>query len=285
MTDPRPGGLTCAEAMELAPAYVLGALEPAELATVRAHLQECPEAHPAFAELGSVVPALARSVPITAPAPDLGARIMAAARAEAARAASVAALGRPALGDASHLTEAVPRRGPNGDARPEPERRPFAIVQLLRAPRWAAVAAVLVVTVLGVWGLQLQGTVAGLTAYRDGVTAVVDAAAAPGARLAVLRAAGGPSGLAAVSSSGLTLVVRDLAPTSGRQVYEAWLIGSDGQPLPAGSFGVGGDGIGRLVARMPVEEAGVVVALTREPGPGATTPSLPVLIQGKATGA
>jgi anti-sigma factor RsiW len=52
------------EVLELAGAYVLGALEPAEAAAVRAHLASCSESHADIAELGGVLPALAESVPI-----------------------------------------------------------------------------------------------------------------------------------------------------------------------------------------------------------------------------
>ncbi|MER3453456.1 MAG: hypothetical protein C4344_07475, partial [Acidimicrobiia bacterium] len=65
-----------------------------------------------------------------------------------------------------------------------------------------------------------------LTAYRQGIAAVLDAAAAPGSQLAVLAADSGtgPRGLAAVRADGtVVLAMRDLAPTVGSQVYEAWL--------------------------------------------------------------
>src|SRR5690242_5346085 len=80
----RFGGLTCDEVRDLAPAFVLGALPADEADRVREHLVACPEEHPELAELGSAVPALARSVEAAQPRPDLGARILAAARAEQA---------------------------------------------------------------------------------------------------------------------------------------------------------------------------------------------------------
>src|SRR5512143_3983014 len=58
--------LTCDEVRELAGAFVLGALDAAEAAAVRAHLAAAghADAHPEIAELGAVVPALAEIVPI-----------------------------------------------------------------------------------------------------------------------------------------------------------------------------------------------------------------------------
>ncbi|HET9613425.1 MAG TPA: zf-HC2 domain-containing protein, partial [Candidatus Limnocylindrales bacterium] len=76
--------LSCDEVRDLAAPFVLDALEPAEMAQVREHLATCPWPHPELAELGSVLPALGRSVAAVQPPAALGARILAAARAEAA---------------------------------------------------------------------------------------------------------------------------------------------------------------------------------------------------------
>ena len=84
-------GLTCDEVRELAGAFVLGALEPADDAAVRAHLATCPEAHEEIAELGGVLPVLGESVPLVEPPDGLRARIMAAA---ADACASRSAIGR-----------------------------------------------------------------------------------------------------------------------------------------------------------------------------------------------
>ena len=62
-----------------------------------------------------------------------------------------------------------------------------------------------------------------------------------GALTAVLTAEGGtgPSGLAAVAADGaITLAMHDLTPTAGDQVYELWVIGDDGKPMPLGGFQV-----------------------------------------------
>jgi hypothetical protein len=76
--------LTCDEVRELAGAFVLGALEPAEDAAVRAHLATCDQAHAEIAELGGVLPVLAESVPVVEPSAALKGRIMAAAAADLA---------------------------------------------------------------------------------------------------------------------------------------------------------------------------------------------------------
>jgi hypothetical protein len=239
------------------------------MAAVREHLAGCPEAHAEFAELGGVVPALFDTVELVAPPSGLGARIRAAAESE--RSAAV----RPA----------VPARS---TAPPLFAARP---VSIFRRPVWAAVslAAALAVAVLGVWNLQLRDQVADLSTYRNGVAAVLDQAARPGAQLAVLSTAAGangPSGFAAVGADGsVALVMHELAPTSGAQVYEAWLIAGTGAPVPIGGFAVGAGGAASFETSHPSLGAGVTVALTLEPGPGATTPTLPIIAAGKAAGA
>jgi hypothetical protein len=262
-------GLRCPDVADLAPAFVLGALEPVEADAVRRHLGECPEPHPEIAELYSVVPALLASVEPVEPPASLKGRVLAAASAEqAARAVS------------------APRPAPAPERTPAPSvRRGWA--DLFRRPVWAAasLAAVLVVAALGAWNLQLQGELAALSAYRDGVVQVLDAAARPGTQLAVLvpPEGSGPSGLAAVSADGkVALAVRDLTPTSGTEVYEAWLIGSDGTPVAIGGFTVRADGTGSLVISHGPVEDGVTVALTREPQRDATTPTLPIVVAGQA---
>jgi anti-sigma-K factor RskA len=94
---------------------------------------------------------------------------------------------------------------------------------------------------------------------------------------------GGPTGLAAVDGSGaLTMAMQALAPTSGEEVYEAWVIAADGVPVPLGSFQVDASGTGTLASSDLPTEPGIVLALTREPGPGATSPTLPIVASGEA---
>ena len=79
--------------------------------------------------------------------------------------------------------------------------------------------------------------------------------------------------------------MQDLAPTSGSTVYTAWVIGGDGVPVDIGSFTVGSGGTASFSASGPATSAGVVLALTMEPGPGATTPTMPIISKGVATAA
>jgi len=276
------GGLSCSAVRELAAGFVLGALSPVESDNVRRHLAECPEAHAELAELNSVVPALLAAAEPAVPPADLKRRILAAAaadlevrRASAAPAASPSRSGIARRPDAQQEPAAPARIG-----------RDFGT--LFRRPIWAPVAAASLVLAiaLGAWNVQLGSELASLEAYRTGVVRVLDAAAKPGAQLAVLadpRGPGGPSGLAAVGSDGgIAIVMRNLAPTSGSQVYEAWLIGADQVPVAIGGFRVGASGSAAFTTAHTTLGEGVVVALTLEPRDGATTPTLPILALGTA---
>ena len=85
MTDRLVAGLRCREVEDLAPAFVLGALEPSEMETVRNHLAACPEAHPEMAELGSAAASMLLAVPQVEPPAALGSRILEAARRDTVR--------------------------------------------------------------------------------------------------------------------------------------------------------------------------------------------------------
>lgn len=274
MADHMFADVRCSDVVELAPAFVLCALEAAESDAVRRHLAECPEAHAEMAELYSAIPVLMASVEPVAASAGLKERILAAAAADRRAATDV----RPAV---------APPVAPPVPPRPTREDR-AGWANLFRRPVWVAVslAAVLAALALGAWNVQLQNDLAGLTVYRSGVVEVLRQASQPGAQLAVLVPpdGAGPSGLAAVAADGsVAIVMRDLTPTTGTQVYEAWLIaGENAAPVPIGGFAVGSSGSASFTtAHAPLGE-GVVVALTLEDRPGAQTPKPPILVMGVA---
>jgi anti-sigma-K factor RskA len=264
--------MTHDDVLELAPGYVLGILTPEEEALVRDHLATCGESHEAFEELGGVVPYLADLADPVEPPAALKDRILAAAAAdlEERRAAPAPAPAVTPFPDATERAERAARR---------PDR-PSPLTWV------AALAAVLVIAVLGAWNLTLQRNLDAVRAYERGLSAVLDVAAQPGSQTAVLTGheGQGPSGIAAVAPDGrVELVMRDLEPTAGSEVYEAWVIGEDGTPRPIGGFTVGDDGTATFTAPDTPAAAGVTLALTREPGPGAQTPTLPIVSAGVAT--
>ena len=179
------------------------------------------------------------------------------------------------------------------------ERAPVADTQrtpggffgnLFRRPIWAgvALAAVVALVAIGVGYTSLRTQVDDLTAYRNAVAAVLKDAVEPGAQLAVLKPVAGstgPGGFAAVGDDGaVMLVMHDLAPTAGAQVYEAWLIAGQSAPVPIGAFTVSMNGTASFATAHASLGDGVTVALSLEPGPGATTPTQ-VVAAGTARGA
>jgi anti-sigma-K factor RskA len=256
--------LTCDQVREMAGAFVLGALDAADEDAVREHLVTCPEAHEEIAELAGVVPALAASVPVVEPPDALKGRIMAAAAADQAERSAAP-------------VELTPF--PGATERQARKRQTSAGTWLLR------IAAVLAIVALGGWNLLLQGQLNAAKTYEQAVADVLTVAGQPGSLTAVLTADGGTgSGMAAISASGqVTIAMQDLAPTSGNTVYEAWAIVGGAPPMPLGSFTVGSGGTATFDATGLPDAGAVVLALTLEPAPGATTPTMPIIAKGVAT--
>jgi len=277
MTDiTRPGrpDLTCDDVRELAASYVLGALDEDEADAVRAHVATCTDPHVELAELGSVLTALAESVPVVQPPAALKGRILAAASADLAARASAA----PATTEAP-----APTPFPSATERQQREARRAGL-----APWILRIAAVLAIALLGGWNLLLQGQLGEARTYEQNVAAVLDVAGQPGSLTAVLTATGGqgPAGLAAVASDGSDrIAMRELPATSGTQVYETWVIGGDGVPRALGGFRVGPTGVAYFEGGGVPAQDGIVLALTLEPGPGATAPSSAPVSLGKAVAA
>ena len=185
----------------------------------------------------------------------------------------------------------APEPTPTTVAEPTPRTvaEPTPIRPSARGSRlsWAlGIAAVLAIALLGGWNLLLQSQLNDSQRYQQQVAGVLDAASRPGALTAVMssEAPDGPSGFAAVTADGVArIAMRDLDPTTGSEVYEGWVIVGEDAPVPLGGFQVGSDGVGYLEAGGLPTEQGIVLALTREPGPGATAPSSPPVSVGTAT--
>ena len=298
MTDPRsPGGLRCDEVVDLAASFVLGALPDDEMAAVREHLSTCTEPHPEIAELGGVLPVLHAGLRSMDPPPALKDRIMAAAAADLdARRREAAAEALAPAATATGATETVTTPAdvppaadePSRPAEPIPSPRPTSI-DSKRQPRlsWVlGIAAVLVIALFGAWNLSLQGQLDNARAYERQVASVLDAARQPGALTAIMTTPSGqgPNGLAAITADGeMQIAMRDLAPTTGGEVYEAWMILPDTAPAALGGVRVGDDGVAYFVADGVPSEDGIVLAVTREPRPGMTAPSSDPVSVGTAT--
>jgi len=286
--------LTCDEVRELAGQYVLDGLDASVSAAIREHLAIHHDGHPEFVELAGPALALAYLTDPVSPPPDLKKRVLATAAAtkQDATARSGSALGAPG-------TAAADSTGLEPRGRQPAERQGWRAaikVRRVTVARWAfATAAIASIVALVFANAALQRDATSATQFSDQLHRAVALAAAPGSRLAVIGTAvgaggsaglavpTGPNGLAVIPQNGAgVLVVQGLGATDGSQVYEAWAIIGTEAPVPIGSFGVGANGFGWLTELTVPAGGSVVVALTREPGPGATKPTLPIVASGTA---
>ena len=221
--------LTCDEVREMAGAFVLGALEPADEAAVRAHLADLRrrargDRRAGRRAAGAGRERAARRAAGRAQGTDHGRRggrpRGAAAPSRPRRRPPTAPTARPLP---SRPRSRARRSGPRGAQRTSPA------TWILR------IAAVVAIVALVGWNLLLQNQLNASQAYEQSVAAVLDVAAQPGSLTAILTPDDGTgSGLAAVSADGaVTLAMQDLAPTTGSTVYTAWAIGGDGVPVAA----------------------------------------------------
>jgi hypothetical protein len=263
-----PSSLTHDEVVELSGLYVLDALEADERDAVDAHLATCERAHDEMAELGGVVPALAMMAePLDAPA-ELKSRVLAAVAAEAA--AAVPARPSPV---AARPTVEVKPWGLADVGAPSPATRRSAV------PAWAswasALAAVLILAVVGVWGLNAQSAADRANDRAQTLSQAIAAFSADGSSTAVLRGSGqhaGSSGFAAFTPDGTGyLVMVGLDPAPAGRTYQAWYIDAAG-PHSAGLMAVDSDGYAVMVDDQPMMGA-TVVALTVEPSGGSDLPT------------
>ena len=252
--------MNCDQVRDLAAAYVLGALERDEERAVREHLASCPEVHEEMAELGGAVPYLAEDVGQVEPPAALKARILETAAREP----------RPAAPTSF----------------PTPVEREARARARTSPASWALrIAAVLIIGALGAWNLSLQQRYAAAEEFRQAVSAVLETARQPGSLAAILQPpeGEGASGLAAVTPDGtVTLALHGLEPTTGSEVYTAWMIVGESPPVPVGGFTVGPDGIAMFRTQRGPVEPGVVLAVSLEPGPDSTAPLGPIVSVGVA---
>lgn len=291
MTD--TPSLSCAAVRDLAPLYVLDALEPAEAASVRDHLATCSDAHAEMAELGGVAPYLAGSLEPLEPPAAVGERIAAAVRADLrARARDDTAAARlvEGYGGAAGPAEAAVREAPPLAAEPVD----LAVARATRAmgrprPAWRwlleAVAVMALVGVVG-WDVVLQGQLDGARRQAALLGSALAAAAQAGSVTATLQGTGpaaGASGFVVAGTGGTNYMVISGLPDAGAgRTYQAWYL--KGQTaVSAGTFTLGADGV-TVVGMSSTAGPVTAVALTIEPAGGSVQPTSQPIALANLTG-
>lgn len=240
---------------ELAAAYALDALDPAERRAFEEHLAGCARCRADVTSFGDVTLALADAAADDELPPGLRERVLAAARAEPLNVVPLAA--------------ARERRAAAATGRLATATRPRVLLPALAASAAAAVA-------LGVWGADLSGTLDRERAARRSEASALAAFADPAAR----RSASGTASLAVAGGRGALSLAR-LAPAPAGKTYQAWVIPPGGKPIPAGLFDARG---GRAVIVLePTVEPGAIVAITLEPAGGVDAPTSEPLVAVKTS--
>ena len=276
--------IRCERVRELAPGFVLGALDAADMAAVHEHLIGCRDPHPELRELGGVLPYLATSLEPVEPPARLRAAVIAAAQADLAahpRSAEVAGsrvatIRRTIPAPESGAVDAEAAEQVNGamvvsltSARRSRRRRALAWTT-----RVAAAAAVVAVVAYGFGVIREPG--AGPSAgpsfdYKGQGT--VYAGLTP-------QASSHAAGLAVLKPSGhLYVYVNGLAPTTGDQVYMVWVTAAKDTIL-AGYFTVNAQGDGSIQMDNVPRAASLWVQVCIEPNEHVTQPTGPTVASG-----
>ena len=214
--------MTCHEADALAAAVALGGTDADERRAFADHIASCEQPHTEARAMLGAGTILAASLEPVEPSPALRARVM---------------------GTVARTPQDAPRA-----VTPVPPRRPRARGGAWLSspmPRWvglAGIAATLLMAVLaaGLWARLADREVA----LRD-----VTEALAGGAAAYRIEGDVGVGYLVETDGVGATLVVAQIDAPPAEMLYELWLIGADGQPLPAGIVATGLD----EVTLVPVE--------------------------------
>ncbi|MBA2521491.1 MAG: anti-sigma factor [Chloroflexia bacterium] len=231
--EPKQANPNHTASRELLAGHALGILTPDERAVLAEHLGAYPDLRAELAVLNQAVIAIPLALDELEPSPALRHRL------EAAVLADLAA--RPPM---PPRTAPAPRR--------QTSLPPPTPIRSTAINAWAIAAAVLLVitTAAVIWGFQQ--TRQAEQAPRTIALSVTDAAPGASGELAYLP-----------TSDVMVLTLDDLPPVAADQVYEVWLIGDDGIPLPAGVFT---DSSGRhAVAGNPDDYQAVAISI--EPGP------------------
>ena len=289
--------LSCDAVRDLAPLYVLDALEPAEAASVREHLATCSNGHAEMAELGGVVPYLAESLEPLEPPAAVGERIAAAVRADLrARARDDTAAARlvEGYGAALAATAVTAETAVREPATPATEPVDLAAARVTRAarrprPAWRwlleAAAVIALVGVVG-WNILLQGQLDATRQQAALLSSALATAAQAGSVTATLQGSGpaaAASGFVVAGTGGTNyMVVSGLPDPGAGRTYQAWYLKGQAA-VSAGTFTLGTNGV-TVVGMSATAGAVTAVALTIEPTGGSTQPTSQPIVLASFTG-
>jgi anti-sigma-K factor RskA len=307
--DPQRRGLTLAEAEELLPAFVLGALEPEEMLAVEHLAQQHPEVRTRLGNYENAVAQLAHAAPLAQPPVRAKTHLLNRVRRDLAER-------QPQPTAASRLVP--PLRAP---ARPAPARsapaRPSG-AQPASAPGWfsifwrtfAIAGAAAAIVILGFLTFQLRHNVNQLTMRLQALQADLSNLRAENNRLAqqnialqeqlqsreaqyailanpqqsIALAPAGPVPDAAgnfyTRADQAVLVLHGLEPLPADQTYQLWWLSPDGAPpLPGELLAVTNPESTSLSIAIPAEHrdfSGIGISI--EPAGGRQTPTTVILL-------
>ncbi len=244
--------MTCQECEELAAAYVLDAVTPAERETIEEHILECPDCERAVSELQPVANLLPVSVPAVSPSPLVKEYILANVQADALL------YQRP--------QQAQQRQQRRGRAQWRHWSRQLVAV--------AAVLVFALIASLAAWNISLQQQIASLYSQPVSISYALKGTSS------VPDAIGQLVYLPKLNVTVLT--VHGLPQTNGSHVYQGWLLRCK-QPTSVGLLTVQN---GVATGSFPGDVKGYnAAAVSLEPGPAASvsTPKGAIVAQGALT--
>ena len=270
--------MSCDRISELAPGFVLGALDADDMIEVQDHLSRCRQPHSEIVEMGGVVPYLAEALEPIEPPAWLRESVLSAARSDIdarRRAEEPVSLPVAARATITSLHE---------------EPAPLVLLSAARRSRrrramgWASrVAAAAAIVVLGGYAVVLQGDLQKAKNAQSEDASLYYMWAQPDTLKAVLVAndGSGASGMAALRPTGHILVrLHGLPQTKGAEVYAVWINSGGTTPAKAGTLTVDDTGSGYLDVNNVPTTASLWVFVCREPNAGVTAPTGPIIVSG-----
>lgn len=305
MNDHNLSRFSYEEILEMLPAFVVGALDPDEMLAVEDALDTYPELMARVHDLENAAAKLAYAAPAQPLPKSLQAKVMNRARASLPPRTQAAPAASP-----SH--PAQPPRPPQ----PEPRQGMWAGLGawwrrrgLFDIGLTATVAAAILLAILFRQAMievdQLRTQVQGLEQQvatlqaENGILEIQNrqlqteletrqnqlASLADADQMVALggtEAAPDASGTLYVTDGEATLVLSNLNTLSDDQIYQLWLIPTQGAPIPAGLLGQAGDDVETITLQLPASLDNIAaVGVSVEPPGGSPAPTGPIVLLGE----